>query len=75
MRTLKVQALYPGHLSPMPVFDLWQETKHKCVDEVIDAPIALAVEVMGLQYMMISKIGLIQLSCRKDETHTPQSAC
>ncbi len=57
MPTLKVWALYPGHLSPILVFDLRHENDHKCINDVIDTAIALPVEVMGLQYVMISKIG------------------
>jgi len=59
MRTLKVWALNPRHLPRMSVFQFRQELIDKCLNDVIDAPIALPVEVMGLQYMMISKIGLI----------------
>jgi hypothetical protein len=41
----------------MPVLETRQEFIHKRMNEVIDAPIALPAEPMGLQCMMISKIG------------------
>jgi hypothetical protein len=55
-RVLKVRAIHSGYLSLMPEYVVWQEIVDKRVNDVINAPIALPTEHMGLQYMMISKI-------------------
>jgi len=40
----------------MQVFQFWQEVNHKCLNDIIDAPVVLPAKAMGLQHMMISKI-------------------
>jgi hypothetical protein len=40
----------------VPEFILWQEIVDKCINNVIHMLIVLPAKLMGLQYMMISKI-------------------